>query len=198
MITSFEINKHEDFVGGAGFGDTGAYVRIDGTAMGEVDPAHPANAGIALLDKAPRNERGRVEYSTDVTILRPVNPARGNGRMLYEVNNRGRMMLFPNLCAGAPGNQPKTVADLGNALPLKLGFTLVWSGWDPGAPRANGGLALDAPIATDDGAPIVERIREEFVSGTRLGVLETFRLSYEAADTRARLTVRATQTAPRR
>jgi hypothetical protein len=198
MITSFEIKKSERFLGGAAFGATGAYVRIDGTAIGEVDPARPGNAGIALLDKAPRNARGRVEYRSDVTILRPLDPTRGNGRMLYEVNNRGRMMLFPNLCAGAAGNEPKTVADLGNALPLKLGFLLVWSGWDPGAPRANGGLGLDAPVATDNGAPIVQRIREEFVSGTRLGVMETFRLSYEAADTRAHLTVRATQTAPRR
>jgi hypothetical protein len=217
MITSFEIKSREDFVGGAEFGATGAYVRIDGTASGEIDPAHPGNVGIALLDKAPRNAHGRVEYRTDVTILRPANPANGNGRLLYEVNNRGRMMLFPNLCAGAAGNQPKTAADLGNALPLKLGFTLLWSGWDPGAPRANGGLALDAPVATDlapdapvatdlapdapvatgDGAPIVRRIREEFVSGTRLGVMETFRLSYKAADSRARLTVRASQTAPR-
>jgi hypothetical protein len=198
MITSFETRNSERFLGGAAFGVTGAYVRIDGTAIGEVDPARPGNAGIALLDKAPRNAHGRVEYRSDVTILRPADPTLGNGRMLYEVNNRGRMMLFPNLCAGAAGNQPKTVADLGNALPLKLGFMLVWSGWDPGAPRANGGLGLDAPVATDNGAPIVQRIREEFVSGTRLGVLETFRLSYEAADTRARLTVRAAQTAPRR
>ena len=61
------------------------------------------------------------------------------------------------------------------------GFTLVWSGWDPGAPRANGGLSLDAPVASDGAQPIVRRIREEFVSGTRLGALPTFRLSHEAA-----------------
>ena len=198
MITGFNVKRHEVFVGGAAFGSTGAYVRVDGTASGEIDPAHPANAGIALLDQAPRNAAGRVEYSTDVTILRPVEPANGNGRLLYEVNNRGRMMLFPNLCAGSAGNQPKALADLGNALPLKLGFTLVWSGWDPGAPRANGGLALDAPVATDNGAPIVRQIREEFISGTRLGVLVAFPLSYTAANTKARLTMRATQTAPRR
>ena len=198
MITAFEITSRAPFVGGAAFGDVGPYERIDGTAIGEVDPAHPGNVGIALLDKAPRNARGRVEYRSDVTILRPADPAKGNGRLLYEVNNRGRMMLFPNLCAGAAGNQPKTASELGNALPLQRGFTLVWSGWDPGAPRVNGGLGLDAPVAFDNGAPLAQRIREEFISGTRLGVMETFRLSYEAADTDARLTVRATQTAPRR
>ncbi len=198
MITAIEITSRTPFVGGAAFGATGAYERLDGVAIGELDPAHPANRGIVNIDKAPRNARGMVEYRSDICILRPADPERGNGRILYEVNNRGRIMLFANLCAGKPGNQPASAADLGNALPLRLGFTLVWSGWDPGAPRANGGLGLDAPIATDNGAPIVRRIREEFISGTRGGELRQFRLSYEAA-TRddAALTVRRTQTASR-
>lgn len=198
MITALEITSRGSFVGGATFGSVGAYERLDGIAIGELDPAHPANRGIVNLDKAPRNARGKVEYRSDFCILRPVDPERGNGRILYEVNNRGRIMLFANLCAGKPGNQPASAADLGNALPLYRGFTLVWSGWDPGAPRANGGLGLDAPVATDNGAPIVRRIREEFVSGTRGGDLQQFRLSYEAA-TRddAILTVRRVQTARR-
>jgi hypothetical protein len=201
MITAIEITSRAPFVGGASFGDVGAYERLDGLAIGEIDPAHPGNVGIVNIDKAPRNARGRVEYRSDVCILRPVDPERGNGRMLYEVNNRGRIMLFANLCAGKAGNRPQTAADLGNALPLRRGFTLVWSGWDPGAPRANGGLGLDAPVATNNGAPIVRRIREEFISGTRGGMLERFRLSYETASLDpqdARLTVRRTQNAPRR
>ena len=160
----------------------------------------PCNRGIVNIDKAPRNARGFVEYRSDICILRPADPQRGNGRILHEVNNRGRMLLFASLCGGKPGNQPQSAADLGNALPLRRGFILMCSGWDPGAPRANGGLGMDAPVATNDGAPIVRRIREEFISGTRGGALERFRLSYETAslDPReARLTVRRTQTAPR-
>src|SRR6202046_3474888 len=120
MITAFEITSRAPFVGGAAFGNVGAYERIDGTAIGEVDPAHPGNTGIALLANAPRNARGHVEYRSDVTILCPADPAKGNGRLLYEVNNRGRMMLFANLCAGKPSNRPQSAADLGNALPLRL------------------------------------------------------------------------------
>ena len=199
MIVAIEIKSRAPFVGGASFGPIGAYERLDGVAVGELDPAHPANRGIVNLDKAPRNGRGRVVYRSDICILRPVDAAKGNGRILYEVNNRGRIMLFANLCAGKVGNQPGTAADLGNALPLKRGFTLVWSGWDPGAPRANGGLGLDAPVATDGDAPIVQRIREEFISGSRGGVLEQFKLSYEAASQAdAVLMVRRTQTAPKR
>jgi len=200
MITSIEVTARAPFVGGAVFGDVGAYERLDGTAIGEIDPTRPGNRDIVNIDKARRNARGRIEYRSDICILRPADPQRGNGRILYEVNNRGRMLLFANLCGGKAGNQPQIAADVGNALPLRRGFTLVCSGWDPGAPRANGGLGLDAPVATDNETPIVRRIREEFISGTRGGALERFRLSYETAslDPReARLTVRRTQTAPR-
>ena len=124
-------------------------------------------------------------------LLRPVDAAKGNGRLLYEVNNRGRIMLFANLCAGVAGNRPATADDLGNALPLRLGFSLLWSGWDPGAPKATG-LSLDVPVI--DG--VTQAIREEFVSGTRLGVHETFKLAYAAAGP-ATVTMRRTQTAVR-
>ncbi|MEA2727593.1 MAG: hypothetical protein QOF70_2068, partial [Acetobacteraceae bacterium] len=138
MITSIEIKNRASFVGGASFGGTGGYERIDGVAVGALDPAHPRNRGIALLDKAPRNAAGLVEYRSDFVLLRPADAAKGNGRLLYEVNNRGRIMLFANLCAGVAGNQPETAEDLGNALPLHLGFSLLWTGWDPGAPKPTG------------------------------------------------------------
>jgi hypothetical protein len=194
VLLSLDIQKVEPLAEGAPFGAVGGYERVIGTATGEVDPIDPANKAIALLDKAPRNARGRVEYSTDIYILRPQDPAKGNARILYEVNNRGRKMLFGNIADGPQGiNDPRTVADVGNGFPLRRGFTLVWSGWDPEAPRANLGLGLTAPVATDSGRPIVQRVREEYASGTRVGVLEAFKLSHEAAtldQSRARLTVR--------
>lgn len=194
MLLSLEIEKVEPLADGAAFGAVGPYERVIAVARGEVDPSSPANSGIALIDKAPRNAAGKVEYATSVFILRPKDSARGNGRILYEVNNRGRKMLFGNIADGPQGvNDPKTLADLGNAFPLRLGYTIVWSGWDPDAPRANMGLALTAPVATDNGQPIVQTVREEWVSGTRVGVLEAFKLSHEAAtleQPRARLTVR--------
>jgi hypothetical protein len=195
MITSIEIASVEPLADGAAFGAVGAYERVVGIAQGEVDPGTPENRGIALIDKAPLNARGHVEYTTDFYILRPRDPSRGNGRILYEVNNRGRKMLFGNIADGPQGiNDPKTAADVGNGFPLRQGYTIVWSGWDPDAPRANLGLGLTAPVATDDGKPIVQTVRDEFVSGTRGGALEMFRLSYEMA-TRdgAKLTVRERQ-----
>ena len=191
MITGIEIKSRAPFVDSAAFGGTGPYERIDGIASGALDPAHPRNNGIALLDQAPRNAAGLVPYRSDFVLLRPTDPHRGNGRLLYEVNNRGRIMLFANLCAGAGGNQPAAASELGNALPLRLGFSLLWTGWDPGAPKSTG-LSLEVP--TIEG--VTKQIREEFISGTRLGVHEVFRLAYEATGS-ASVTVRRTQTAPR-
>ena len=193
MLLSIDITAVEDLADGAAFGDVGAYQRVIGVAKGEVDPEAAANKGIALIDKAPLNPRGRVEYATDFFILRPRDPAKGKGRILYEVNNRGRKMLVGNICDGPQGmNDPKTVADLGNGFPLRQGWTVVWSGWDPDAPRANLGLGLTAPTVA-----LQQRVSDEFVSGTRGGMLEVFKLSYEmAAQDGARLTVRERQADP--
>ena len=89
-ITEIRIDSVEPFANGHAFGDAGAYVRIKGVAKGELDPKSPQNAVIVDLDKAPRNARGMVEYETDIYIMRPADPAKGSGILLYEVVNRGR------------------------------------------------------------------------------------------------------------
>ena len=191
MITHIEIIRREPLAGGAAFSATGTYERLDGIASGALDPAHPSNRGIALLDRAPRNAGGLVEYRSAFVLFRPADPSLGNGRVLYEVNNRGRIMMLANLCAGPPGNDPRTAADLGNAQPFRLGFSLLWTGWDPAAPKSTG-LWLDVPVIEGMTLPI----RDEFVSATRLGVHEQFRLLHTAVRVTG-VTVRRTQMAER-
>jgi hypothetical protein len=185
------FHRRELLVGGAAFGACGAYERIEGVVAGALDPAHPGNRGIALLDRAPRNADGLVEYQASYILTRPVDPVLGNGRLLYEVNNRGRIMMLANLCAGVAGNDPQTVSDLGNALPFRLGYTLLWTGWDCAAPKSTG-LWLDVPRIEG----MTRTIREEFVSGTRFGVHESFRLTHDAVSV-LEVRVRRTQTAQR-
>jgi hypothetical protein len=197
-ITSIRVDRVEPFAAGASFGETGAYERVAGVARGELDPADPRNAAIVNLGKAPRNARGRVEYEADFYILRPAAAARGNRKIIYEVNNRGRKFLLHWLLdapaqAAAANNEPRSIEDAGDALLFRQGYTIVWSGWDPDAPRSNNGLAMVVPVAQRDGRPIVRTIRDELVSGTRAAPANTFRLSYEAAATdtaQAQLTVR--------
>ena len=197
-LTQLAILSQEPFADGASFGSAGPYVRMEAVAHGELDPKDPANVGISLLDQAPRNARGLVEYDTDVFILRPADPARGNGALLYDVTNRGSKFLMswvndaPEPPSGAV-NDPRSRADAGNAFTFRRGDTMVWSGWQPEASRANNGMAIRVPVATQNGLPIVARIRHEFIAGTRgPEAVQRIRLPYPVAtmDT-ARLTVRS-------
>jgi Alpha/beta hydrolase domain len=185
------FHRQELIAGGAAFGACGAYERIEGVVAGALDPVHPANRGIALLDQAPCNADGLVEYQASYILMRPADPVLGNGRLLYEVNNRGRIMMLANLCAGAAGNDPQAVSDLGNALPLRLGYALLWTGWDCAAPKSTG-LWFDVPRIEG----MTRIIREEFVSGTRLGVHGAFRLAHDAVRV-LEVTVRRSQTVAR-
>jgi hypothetical protein len=206
MLKTVTINSVEPFASGTAFGSTGAYERVKGVFRGELDPQDPRNRVIVTLDKAPRNAAGKVEYEADFFMLRPVDANRGNGRIIYDVTNRGRMyihwrLMDARLASPASGNDPRTIEDAGTGLFLRRGYTLVWSGWDPDAPRANNGLAMKAVVATDNGKPIVRIIRDELVSGTRGGVRETFRLTHEAAtldQSQAQLTARRNESDARR
>src|SRR6266852_6032373 len=88
-VRRIEILSSGPFTDGKAFGDVGAYTRITGRFYGELDPNLAANKGIVDLAKAPRNARGKVEYSADFDILRPADAAKGNGTLLYDVTNRG-------------------------------------------------------------------------------------------------------------
>ena len=88
MIT-FEVLQRVPAFEGRSFGGVGPYVKVTARATIAVDPADPRNAGIADIDKAPRNARGLVEATADVVLLRPADPLRGNGTLLIDVPNRG-------------------------------------------------------------------------------------------------------------
>jgi len=205
VLIGLKIERTEPFAEGTEFGPAGAYLRLAGTAYGEVDPSHPLNAVIINLGKAPRNARGLVEYEIDFDIMRPADLGRGNRKILYEVVNRGRKNLLPVLheapeTSPTSFNDPATAADAGNGFTFRAGYTLVWSGWDPDAPRVNKGLGMRAPVATNNGEPIVKTIRDEFVFGTRVPTTRlTAPLSYPAATLeqgQARLTVRVREGDP--
>ncbi|MGH8640577.1 MAG: alpha/beta hydrolase domain-containing protein [Burkholderiales bacterium] len=197
-LTEITVTAVEPFAAGARFGDTGAYERVKGTFKGGLDPADPRNQVIVNLDKAPKNAAGRVEYEADFFMLRPVDAARGNRKIFYDVTNRGRKNLHwrltdARLSSPAGANDPRTVQDAGNGLVFRRGYTMVWSGWDPDAPRSDAGLAMKPVIATAGGKPIVNLIRDEMMSGGRGPERKSFRLTHEAAtpdQSQARLTVR--------
>src|SRR5215218_2121726 len=154
---------------GQSFGTVGQYERLQGTIKGVLDPKSPFNAGIADIQLAPVNAAGMVEYSANFMIFRPVDPSKGNRKVVYEINNRGNILGFGfHNDAAANSNDPKSAADAGNGFLMRNGYTLVLSGWDPISPKTPGigagPIKLDVPIAKNaDGSSIVGPAMEEFI-----------------------------------
>ena len=193
-VVRIEVERTTPYAGGKVFGDAGQFERLDGTVYMEVDPDDPLNAVIVNLDRAPRNERGMVEFSAPFFIIKPAEMARGNRKLLYGINNRGNAIelgfqTFPSL---PPGADPES----GDGLFFRLGYTLVDAGWAGDITTTATRLGANLPVAVQaDGSPIVSRIRIEYSSdlprrpagGAGLYTLplkgnDRF-VSYEAADT---------------
>ena len=193
-VVRIELEQTRPYAGGREFGDAGPFERLDGTVHMEVDPDDPLNAVIVNLDRAPRNERGMVEFSAPFFIIKPVDMARGNQKVLYGINNRGNAIelgfqTFPPL---PPGADPES----GDGLFFRLGYTLVDAGWAGDVTTTPTRLGANLPVALQaDGSPIVSRIRIEYPSdpgqrpdpGTTIYTLplkgnDRF-VSYETADT---------------
>src|SRR5215470_18052119 len=63
----------------------GDYVIWQGRIHGELSPQE----AIPGIDKAARNERGRVVYSAKIILIMPAANGSGNGALLVDVPNRG-------------------------------------------------------------------------------------------------------------
>ena len=163
-VVRFVIEQRRVFAEGMEFGSVGPYERLDGTVYMEVDPEDPLNAVIVNIDKAPRNGRGFVEFSTTFYMLKPVDVSRGNGKIFYGINNRGNKLESGLRWHHVPAsNNPITAAHAGDGFLMRLGYTVVDAGWQGDVAEGNDRLFPNLPIATEsDGRPIVAPIRVEF------------------------------------
>jgi hypothetical protein len=157
-VRRIEITEHESPVfGGAEFGAVGAYERLHGTAFCELDSSHKLNAGIVNLAKAPRNARGFVEYQSEFRLLKPIDLARGNGVLVYDVPNRGNQPIMPRLNGAPEGGHP---AHAGNGFLMRHGYTLAWSAWQGDVPGGNDRLVACFPVVEG----VTGMVREEFIA----------------------------------
>jgi hypothetical protein len=159
-LVALDIHQRQAFAGGMSFGKTGPYEKLVGVARFAVDPGHVRNKAIVDLTLAPRNDRGKVEFEADIFILAPKDPARGNGAILYDVNNRGNKLAL-GFFNGAGGNDPTKKADAGNGFLFRRGYTIVWCGWIGELLPGGGRMLLRVPVATDNGKPIRGVVRYE-------------------------------------
>jgi alpha/beta hydrolase family protein len=157
-VTRVEIARRSDL------GMTG-YEKIVGTIHFAVDPGDPHNRLVADLDKAPRNAAGRVEFSSDLYILRPKAP-RGNGAALIDILNRGNKVVLNGFNRGGSPD-PANENDLGDRFLMRFGYTLVWVGWEFDVPDRPMAMRIHVPVATERGAPITGIVRAKWTVNAR-------------------------------
>jgi hypothetical protein len=122
---------------------------------------------------------------TRVVIIKPVEMARGNQKILYGINNRGNPieLRFHQFPAGAD------LPEGADGLMFRLGYTVVDAGWAGDIVTTENRLGAELPIAVrPDGQPIVAPIRMETEEADLQGYTVPLKgntrfRSYETADT---------------
>jgi hypothetical protein len=179
--------------GGKSFGAVGAYERITGRISGEVDPKDPLNAIIVDIGLAPVNAKGMVEYSTDFELLRPIDLAKGNKRLLYEITNRGRTNALSHFNDGKEETDLASAGDPGNGFLMRQRYSVLETGWDVSARSDGKSFTVTVPVAKNpDGSTITGPNTDEFVIDKQAKPAQQ-RLTYPAATadkSKASLTVR--------
>ena len=123
-------------------GEAGPYEQWTGVVHFAIDPEHAANKQIVDLNLAPRNAGGKVEFSADFRMLVPVDRAKANGAVFYEVNNRGNPTRTRIIDGGA------------DDFLCRQGFVVLWSGWIAEVQPDGGKLRLQAPVTSRGIQPI--------------------------------------------
>lgn len=196
-VSWMEITERVPFAGGMAFGDVGPYERIKGRLHYAVDPDNRFNRQIVDLQLAKngqlrqdvsvvsptgiteivggdaRNDKGEVEFWGDFMLIKPVDPSKGNHRLLYDVNNRGSLRMLEYYNNAPSGNNPITAADAGNGWLMREGYSLLWTGWNWDVESTTGvpPQRIFLPIVVNaDGSPLVERINAEITVQVKDGV----------------------------
>src|SRR6516165_8924542 len=180
------ISERFAFADGHEFGAVGAYERLNGRAHFAVDPQAAAQQGITDIENAPTDRDGLVRFTGDCSILKPVDPERGNRRVFFDYGNRGNKRMLQFFNDALASNDPRTLAHAGNGFLMRRGYTVMWLAWQGDLLPGNGRLVLDLPVARERSGPITGPVRVEYIAN-RAGIT-TFPLSGHAS-TRSHPTV---------
>jgi hypothetical protein len=177
---AFEILNRTPFAAGQSFARVGPYERIDGVLTFAVDPTHDTNAGLTDLAIAPRDDAGLVRFASDLTLLVPTDPSRGNGRVIIDVVNRGRRRVVPAFNLVEPDRRGTAEISVGDGFLFGRGFSVASVGWQWDVYRSETMMGIESPIAPVQGQALVE-IRPDVVQHTRT-LANRVHKPYRAAD----------------
>lgn len=160
-VRAFDQRAVERYEDGRAFGAAGPYEVVRGVVHHAVDPSGAVARRIVDLEHAPpARADGMVHFDADLVVLRPADPDRGSGTLVYSVANRGMVASLP-FSTGAfamPGQSERV--EPGDGFLLERGFTVVWSGWQWDVARGPGMVGLGAPEAcAPGGGPLPGQVR---------------------------------------
>ncbi len=165
--TEFSAVERVPFASGESFGNVGRYERLTGKVTFTFDPKCERDQKIVDLALAPADEDGLVKCRADFCILKPMDLAAGNRRLLFEFVNRGNKRILQFFNDAPPGNMPIGSADAGNGFLFRQGYTVVWLGWQgdlwPGDDRA----VLEVPVVRMADRNITGEVFAEFVASSK-------------------------------
>jgi hypothetical protein len=125
-VVRVEIERREAVLAGRPFGLAGAYEKLIGTVHYAVDPDNFHNRTVVDIDRAPVNAAGEVEFAADFYVLKPKDPAKGNGSLFMEIPNRGGKAMLGLLNVARGSLDPTEAEHFGDGLLLRRGSR--WSG----------------------------------------------------------------------
>jgi hypothetical protein len=205
QVRRVEITARESPVGGGrSYGAAGAYENVRGRVYGEVDPRDPRNRIIQDLDLAPRNAAGKVEYVATFSLMKPIDPSRASGVLVYSVVNRGNGAATPNddghisLVSGWQGDVAPTATNQtiqvpvarqrgGGSVtgPVLARFVNIPAGTNTAAIRIGSmGSAFYPPAALDSSKATLTAHASETVSGVQSAVETVAPIDWAFADCR--------------
>lgn len=158
------IDTREPFAAGTSFGSVGPYERLVGNVHFAVDPDAPAFRQVTDLEYAPRTPAGLVEYTTEISMLKPVDLARGNRRLLYDVINRGNKRALQFFNDAPHSNAPCQPEEAGNGFLMRHGYTVVWSAWQGDLLPGDGRMTMAVPVASPPTGDLTGVVRAEFIA----------------------------------
>lgn len=121
------------------------YEEISGRLHYRIDPTHERNHGITDLELAPVEADGRVAFSSDFRLLRPVEGAPETVAGWMEIPNRGSRSGMSEFM-------------------IEHRFAMLEVGWEFDVPADPGKLRIEVPVARDkDGAAIRGTVEAIFI-----------------------------------
>ncbi len=133
-LTKLEITSQQSY----GTFKPGEFVWWQGRITGELAPTEK----IPDIDKAARNPRGMVEYSAKISLMFPKDPKNGNGTLLVDIPNRGR--VYAQALYNSPRDEPfeSGTFEVGTGFLQDRGFSVAEVQWELGQ-------GADLPSFTD-------------------------------------------------